>query len=627
MTRSAPTRSLHWQASLQGGVLAAGAALLLLLGGAVQLALSSEYRNAVDAILSDSDRTAHKLAARTGEVLDRVNQSTLLVKYLHERGQLPPLQSLRNGGVLSDDVTRVVTLTDPKGFVIDGTSTLVALNIADDDRFKAHKKQADLDLTIGVGAPDPLAGGWSIPVSRRVNLPNGAFGGLVTAAIDPAALSAGYAKSEAPDTAIGVLGLDGVYRSRLLGGKVSFGEKIDVARLERRSREIHATRRPVASQVDRVERFVASVRVERYPLVAVVAVNADTALAGYRNARAALLGWAAAVALLISAGVWLLRAKVIELERSRRQTRRAETAFRATLEGSMDAVSIMQAERDDQGQLIDMLVTECNARAAALIGLTSKDAIGQRLCVLAPTMRSGGFLAKFEHAIQTGKTSSAEVQATDTRLMGRWLHHQVVPLEDGIALITRDVTERKQADRALADLAHLDALTQLGNRRDFEQRLSEAQARSARNADTLALVFVDLDGFKAINDTFGHAVGDQLLIVVANRLRDCVRVTDTVNRLGGDEFTVTLEGAGTEQHVNELCERILQSLSQPHTIAGHEVIATPSIGVAMLQAGESLASLQHRADTAMYRAKHAGKGRCFFSDTPPPVDAALAATA
>ena len=309
----------------------AGAILLLLLGAAVALVLRSEHRNAVDAVLGDSDRAAQKLAFRTSEVFDRVNQSTLLLKYLNERKQLPPLQSLRDGGVLADDVTRVVMIADAKGFVIDSTSTLVALNVADEDDFKAHKRRDDLDITIGVGTLNPLAGGWSIPVSRRLNQPSGEFGGLVTAAIDPMALSAGYAKSEAPDTAIGVLGLDGIYRSRLLAGKVSFGEKVDVSKLERRAREIHEMRRPIASPIDGIDRFVSVAHVERYPLVAVVAVNADSALAGYRRVRTSVLGWAAAAALLIGASVALLRAKVIELERSRRQTRRAEAAFRATL--------------------------------------------------------------------------------------------------------------------------------------------------------------------------------------------------------------------------------------------------------------------------------------------------------
>jgi len=311
---------------------------------------------------------------------------------------------------------------------------------------------------------------------------------------------------------------------------------------------------------------------------------------------------------LILAGGLLLWFKLGQLQLSRLQTRRAEVAFRATIEGSLDAVCLMRAVRDASGQLIDMQITDCNSRAAAMVGRSRDEVIGLSLCELTPSIRS--FLPRFERAIQSGHASHDEVQATEPRIQGRWLHHQVVPYEDGVALISRDVTERKQAESTLADLARLDTLTQLGNRRDFEQRLLQAQQRSLRNGQCLALLFVDLDGFKSVNDQHGHATGDLLLIEVAQRLRDCVRLTDTVNRLGGDEFTVILEGAGNDDTVTALCERIVESLSAPYELGGKRVVSTPSIGAATLEAGESLSVLQHRADSAMYAAKRAGKG-CF----------------
>lgn len=613
VTRPSRSTPAHPSASLRLIVVLVGALLLGLLAMAVTLTLRSEYHRAVDNVLHDGERAAQKLAFRTSEVFDRVNQSTLLVKHLSEGQHLPPLQGLREGGVLANDVTRAVFMTDRAGFVIDSTSDMVALNIADEDDFKAHKRRADLDVTIGLTAPQPLANGWAIPVSRRLNTPGGEFAGLIVAAVDPSALSEGYAKTEARDTAIGVVGLDGSYRSRVAGGKLSFGERVDVALMERNARLSQSTRRPLASPVDKVERFFAIARVPRYPLLAVVAVHADTALAEYHHARRRIIGWASALGILILVGGLLLWTKLGQLQLSRQQTRRAEAAFRATIEGSLDAVCLMRAERDATGELIDMRIADCNTRAAAMVGRTRDEVLGQSLCALTPSIRS--FLPRFERAIQTGSTSHDEVQATEPRILGRWLHHQVVPYEDGVALISRDVTERKQAERALADLARLDTLTQLGNRRDFEQRLLEAQQRSLRNGQGLALLFVDLDGFKAINDQHGHATGDRLLIEVARRLRDCVRLTDTVSRLGGDEFTVTLEGAGSDDSVAALCERIVESLSAPYELGGKRVASTPSVGAAVLEAGESLTALQHRADSAMYAAKRAGKGCFRFADS------------
>jgi diguanylate cyclase (GGDEF)-like protein/PAS domain S-box-containing protein len=607
--RPLPLRRL---ASLQAGVLLGAACLLGLLALAVTLTLRHEHHREIDSILQEGERTAQKLAFRTAEVFDRVNQSTLLVKHLSNARRLPPLQSLRHGGVLANDVTRAVFVVDRIGTVVDSTSDLVALNIGDEDYFKAHKRQADLDLTIGTVEPQPLTQGWAIPVSRRLDSHSGDFAGLIVAAVDPSALAAaGYARTEAIDTAIGVVGRDGIYRSRIINGKVSFGEKVDVARLERRATDAQLQRRPLTSPIDGVERFVAVVSVPRYPLLAVVAVKADTALAGYRHARQRILSWAAPLGLLIVAGGLLLWHKLGQLQQSRLQTRRTEAAFRATIEGSLDAVCLMRAQRDATGTLIDMNIIDCNARAAATVGLSRGEVIGQSLCTLTPSLRS--FLPRFETAIQTGQPSHTEVQADEPRILGRWLHHQVVPLEDGVALISRDVTERKDIERTLASLARLDTLTQLGNRRDFEQRLPEAQQRALRSGQNLALLFVDLDGFKSVNDQHGHATGDQLLIEVAKRLRDCVRLTDTVNRLGGDEFTVTLEGAGGHESVAGLCERIVESLSKPYQLGAHRVISTPSIGAAILEEGEPLDAFQHRADSAMYEAKRAGKGRFLFA--------------
>ena len=598
---------------MQGVLLSACCALLVLLAGVVTLTLHSEYQREVSEIVSDSSRTAQKLAFRTGEVFDRVDQTTLLVKYLTGRGQLPSLQQLRMGGVLANDVTRVVLVTDAKGFVTDSTSDLVALNLADEDDFKAHKRRQDLEITIAAAAPNPLAGGHVIAVSRRLGGAFDQFAGIVTATVDPETLTAEYGKSEAADTAVGVLGLDGIFRSRQAGGKVTFGEKIDVASLQRRAAETLVDKRPARSPIDGVERFVTTVRVDRYPLIAVVAVNAQTALAGYRHTRDVVLGGAAATAALVLVSYLLLRQRMGALEVSRKQTRRAEAAMRAALEGSLDAVAFMSAERDAGGALIDLVITDSNERAAALLGKTRSQVLGQRLCTLAPNIRGEGHLIRFERSIRSGRSSAAEVEATDPHSKGRWLHHQVVPVEDGIALFTRDVSERRKADQALAALALVDPLTGLGNRRDFERRLEHARARAQRSGETLGLVFIDLDGFKRVNDTHGHAVGDELLVAVARRLSASVRSTDAAHRLGGDEFTLILEAAGTQKDVADLCKRIVELLSRPYDLAAVTVQCTASAGVALLAAQETLATFQHRADVAMYRAKQAGKSRYRFS--------------
>ena len=180
--------------------------------------------------------------------------------------------------------------------------------------------------------------------------------------------------------------------------------------------------------------------------------------------------------------------------------------------------------------------------------------------------------------------------------------------------MVNDISRLKAQQRELAEQARRDSLTGLPNRREFSDRMRLAMARARRQPHTLALMYVDLDGFKAINDQLGHAAGDRLLIEVARRMEDCVRTTDCVCRLSGDEFTVILEGAGHPDEVTRIANRIIERLAQPCQIDAHTVQARASLGAAMWTEDEDMDALCQRADTAMYAAKHAGKGR-FVLDT------------
>jgi diguanylate cyclase (GGDEF)-like protein len=160
-------------------------------------------------------------------------------------------------------------------------------------------------------------------------------------------------------------------------------------------------------------------------------------------------------------------------------------------------------------------------------------------------------------------------------------------------------------------LARHDSLTGLPNRTLFLDRVEQAVARSRRQVRQIAVLFLDLDGFKSVNDRFGHAAGDQLLNTVAERLLGCVREGDSVARLGGDEFAVLVEDAGRPEDVQTLSRRLLEALRSEIVIAGHDVVVGTSIGVALAASGDDAAALLRNADMAMYRAKALGKNRDF----------------
>jgi diguanylate cyclase (GGDEF)-like protein/PAS domain S-box-containing protein len=180
----------------------------------------------------------------------------------------------------------------------------------------------------------------------------------------------------------------------------------------------------------------------------------------------------------------------------------------------------------------------------------------------------------------------------------------------------RDISERKQAQEVINFQAYHDLLTHLPNRALLKDRLNLAITQAQRNKRKLAAMFLDLDRFKLVNDTLGHSMGDRLLKAVANRLQSCLRSGDTLSRFGGDEFTLLLPEVRTRDDVVVIAEKILNRLSEPFVIDGHELFVGASIGIAMYpEAGDSGEALIQNADIAMYHVKGRGKnGYQFFSE-------------
>lgn len=176
--------------------------------------------------------------------------------------------------------------------------------------------------------------------------------------------------------------------------------------------------------------------------------------------------------------------------------------------------------------------------------------------------------------------------------------------------VARDISDRKELELRLAHMAQHDPLTDLPNRTLFLDRLQTGLQRARRDAAGLALLFIDLDMFKGVNDRYGHAIGDHLLKEIADRLRSCVRESDTIGRIGGDEFLVLLNNIQISEHALITAEKIRTVLTQRCEIGGHSLQISPSVGIALFpDHGNDEQQLLQRADEAMYKAKLSG-GNC-----------------
>lgn len=225
-----------------------------------------------------------------------------------------------------------------------------------------------------------------------------------------------------------------------------------------------------------------------------------------------------------------------------------------------------------------------------------------------------------------GEIPHHEIDRRFVRGGGRvfWGHLSLTPVKDesgyirAIIGIVQDINERKLLEDRLEAMAHYDALTGLPNRALFFDRLAQAISQSRRSQGRFALMFVDLDGFKAVNDTFGHDTGDAVLKAVSEHLLECVRESDTVARMGGDEFTLILRNLHAAQDAAAIAEKILAALAPPLHLLGHECRIGASIGIVMYpEHGTSAEELLGQADNAMYAVKKAGKNAYRFPETLP----------
>ena len=298
--------------------------------------------------------------------------------------------------------------------------------------------------------------------------------------------------------------------------------------------------------------------------------------------------------------------RLVEKERAEDETRLAAHVFR----NAMDATVITDA----QGRIL-----RANPMFTELTGYDEAEVVGENPRIIRSDHHDETFYREMWRALDSEGRWQGEIwnRRKDGCIFVAWERIVAVTGDDGTICYYigsfSDITDQVEAQRHILRLAHYDVLTGLPNRVLFQDRLERAVMHAQRHDRQVALLFLDLDGFKKVNDTLGHRAGDDLLKEVATRLKACVRMTDTIARLGGDEFTVILDEIGSAADVALVADKIIASLAMPFVLGGRDMFVGASIGISLFpDHGRSGDELLKHADTAMYRAKAAGKGRHNF---------------
>lgn len=302
----------------------------------------------------------------------------------------------------------------------------------------------------------------------------------------------------------------------------------------------------------------------------------------------------------------LLWQMVTNVKRLKSELERSQNHLQAIIRHVLDGIITVDAAG---------IVHGFNPAAEKLFGVSAQEAIGTPFMQRCINVEAGEDAHRLQHSLD----GTEPVAQSTLELSGLRADAGKFPLEVSISgmtignaqfftLIARDITERRKAEEKLAYLAHHDFLTGLPNRALFLDRLTCVLTLAQRSGQALAVLFLDLDGFKAVNDTQGHEMGDRLLQEVARRLQAVARTSDTVARLGGDEFTLLLNNVGNMSNAEAVAEKVIRALAAPCVFDEGVCRVGASIGIALFEGGEVRAeTLLKQADSAMYGAKEAGK--------------------
>ncbi|WP_158218759.1 sensor domain-containing diguanylate cyclase [Roseateles aquatilis] len=563
--------------------------------------LAQSIASDVGAELRNTDNALATVALRYRSAPQSLGQDEMVARLLEEQhGLLPQIAALRIADV-NGTVTRGLTRGERP------------FNIGDRDYFiQARKTDA---MVISEPVNSRTQGHWCIILARRLIDHEGRFNGVVYAVVTAQHFVDRFSGvSLGPSGAVS-LRSDGMrlvarYSAIEPASTQGFGERLLSGESQRAlsqnpERGVYVT--PTA--LDRVERITAYRKVSGYPMTLFTGMSSEYFLAGWRNQVVQQSLLAALVALAVAAVSWLIH-------RIHRGERRSKIALQR-LAREQDAM--LQNDLIGMVRVRDSRAVWGNPALERMFGYGPGEIVGQPAEML--------FLSPQEHA-HTRDVSRATIRTdgrfhTQLRMRRKdgsefWVDlHGTVASETESMWMLVDIDALKRSEEQAQHLALRDVLTNLPNRRLFEEKVGDALNTARRTGRGFAVCYLDLDGFKLINDRHGHEAGDEVLTQVARRLQELVRSNDVVARLGGDEFAILLSGTHRAEDVEQLLQRCLFSIQRRITLdSGEKVTVGASMGAVLGTSGDTGRELLRAADEAMYAVKRSGKGQIHVVEHP-----------
>ncbi|MCE3602865.1 EAL domain-containing protein [Massilia sp. P8910] len=542
--------------------------------------------------------------------LGSIDQTLKVLKYAVElKGTGGALPALSQQGLLPSGLVFVVSIADRDGLVVASNPPARVINVSSQSYFGFHRDGDTNTPFVSQTLRDDANPDWHLHFTRRLNDKDGRFAGVVIVEVDPGYFTSGYERSRLGESgALGLYGTDGVFRALRIGDKVVWGQRAPQLAREAGAGQV------VSNAWDGVRRYTSVRRLHGFSLTALVGLSEYESMAAFEQQRRNYLWVAGSGSALLAIIVTLVCGWSWQLARTRRRIRRAQETYAAASEASLDAFFVMRSISAEDGAITDFVIEATNTRAEKLAGMDKPSLRGLRLSAMLPAFRDNGIFEDLIKVTLVGGVHEAEwlAELSDERTC--WLHRQVVAVEGGVVAIVRDITERKVAEERIRHMAHHDELTGLPNRSLIRDRLDQAILQAQRRGRCVAVAFIDLDGFKLVNDGLGHNAGDELLKVVGARMSACVRREDTLGRFGGDEFIIILpDQADNPMAVAPILEKIRQAVTEPMLLDGQEVQVSCSMGVVIYpRDGADPNTLMMNADAAMYRAKEMGNNNFQF---------------